>query len=50
MSPPTAAARLISYLLLSIEAFLTTYTLGKFRTNADACIFWRPVVDIFGQE
>lgn len=65
MSPPIAAALLIAYLLLSIEAFLTTYTIGKFQINAgafsptelrvlliigNACIFWRPMVDIFGQQ
>ena len=65
MSPPIAAALLIAYLLLSIEAFLTTYTLGKFQINAgafsptelrvllitgNACIFWRPMVDIFGRQ
>jgi phosphatidylglycerophosphate synthase len=65
MSPPIAAALLIAYLLLSIEAFLTTYTIGKFQINAgafsptelrvlliigNACIFWRPMVDIFGRQ
>lgn len=65
MSPPIAAALLIAYLLLSIEAFLTTYTIGKFQINAgafsptelrvlliigNACLFWRPDVDIFGSQ
>lgn len=65
MSPAIAAALLIAYLLLSIEAFLTTYCIGKFQINAgafsptelrvlliigNACIFWRPMVDLFGRQ
>lgn len=65
MSPAIAAALLIAYLLLSVEAFLTTYTIGKFQINAEAfsptelrvlliignaCLFWRPIVDMFGRQ
>ncbi len=65
MSPAIAAALLIAYLLLSIEAFLTTYTIGKFQINAGAFsptelrvlliigngfVLWRPMVDLFGRQ
>lgn len=65
MSPAVAVALLVTYLLLSAEAFLTTYTIGRFQINAgafsptelrvlliigNACIFWRPEVNLFGAQ
>lgn len=63
MSMPIAMALLIAYLLVSIETFLATYALGKFRMSAglfgptelrillligNAFLFYRPEVNLFG--
>jgi len=63
MSMPVAMALLIAYLLVSIETFLATYALGKFRMSAgffgptelrillligNAFLFYRPEVNLFG--
>ncbi|MBI5283082.1 MAG: CDP-alcohol phosphatidyltransferase family protein [Candidatus Solibacter usitatus] len=64
MSPEVGAGLLIAYLLLSIEVFLATYTLGKFRISFGAfsptelrillivgnlVALWRPMVNIAGR-
>lgn len=64
MSPGIAAALLVAYLLLSIEVFLATYTVGKFQISFGAfsptelrlllvignvVLLWKPVVVIFGR-
>jgi len=63
MSPPVAAALLIAYLLLNIEVYLTTYTLGAFHMSfwkfsptelrlllivGNTALLYRPVTKIFG--
>lgn len=63
MSVPIAMALLVAYLLVSIETFLATYALGKFRMSAglfgptelrillligNAFLFYRPEVNLFG--
>jgi phosphatidylglycerophosphate synthase len=64
MSFPISMALLIGYLLVSIETFLATYALGRFQMSAgffgptelrillligNAFLFYRPIVNIFGQ-
>ena len=63
MSPPVAAALLIAYLLLNIEVYLATYTLGAFHMSfwkfsptelrlllivGNTALLYRPVTKIFG--
>jgi archaetidylinositol phosphate synthase len=63
MSPLVAAGLLIAYFLLSIQAYLATYTLGQFRLSywkfsptelrlllvaGNIALFYRPVVNLFG--
>jgi phosphatidylglycerophosphate synthase len=63
MSPLVAAALLIAYFLLSIQAYLATYALGQFRLSywkfsptelrlllmaGNVVLFYRPVVNLFG--
>src|SRR5258708_10615706 len=63
MSPYIALGLLISFLLLSIEVYLTTYTIGAFHLSfwsfgptelrvllciGNIALFWRPVVKLAG--
>jgi phosphatidylglycerophosphate synthase len=63
MSPYIALGLLIAYFLLSIEVYLTTYTIGAFHLSfwtfgptelrlllciGNLALFWRPVVKLFG--
>ena len=65
MSPYIALGLLISFLLLSIEVYLTTYTIGAFHLSfwsfgptelrallciGNIALFWRPVVTIAGRQ
>jgi archaetidylinositol phosphate synthase len=65
MSPYIALGLLISYLLLSIEVYLTTYTIGTFHLSfwsfgptelrlllciGNIALFWRPVVQLAGRQ
>jgi phosphatidylglycerophosphate synthase len=65
MSPYIALGLLIAYLLLSIEVYLTTYTIGAFHLSfwsfgptelrlllciGNLALFWRPVVKLFGRQ
>ena len=64
MSPYIALGLLIAYLLLSIEVYLTTYTIGAFHLSfwsfgptelrlllciGNIALFYRPVVGLFGR-
>jgi phosphatidylglycerophosphate synthase len=64
MHPAIAIALLIGFLLLSIQSYLATYTLGEFRLSfwrfgptelrillamGSAALFFRPMVHIFGK-
>ena len=64
MSPLIALGLLIAYFLLSIEVYLTTYTIGSFHLSfwsfgptelrlllciGNIALFYRPVVTIFGR-
>jgi archaetidylinositol phosphate synthase len=63
MSPAIGAGLIIAYLLLSVEVFLATYTIGKFRISFGAfsptelrillaagnlAALWKPMVNIAG--
>ncbi|HOB53167.1 MAG TPA: CDP-alcohol phosphatidyltransferase family protein [Acidobacteriota bacterium] len=63
MSPPVAAALLIAYLMLNIEVYLATYTLGAFHMSfwkfsptelrlllivGNTALMFRPMTKIFG--
>ena len=65
MSPYIALGLLIAYFLLSIEVYLTTYTIGAFHLSfwsfgptelrlllcvGNIALFWRPVVTLFGHK
>ena len=65
MSAYVALGLLIAYFLLSIEVYLTTYTIGKFHLSfwsfgptelrlllcvGNIALFYRPVVKLFGHE
>jgi phosphatidylglycerophosphate synthase len=65
MSPYIALGLLISFLLLSIEVYLTTYTIGAFHLSfwsfgptelrvllciGNIALFWRPVVKLAGRQ
>src|SRR5882757_5184819 len=65
MSPNIALGLLIAYLLLSIEVYLTTYTIGAFHLSfwsfgptelrvllciGNIALFWRPVVKLAGRQ
>jgi len=65
MNPFIAMGLLIAYFLLSIEVYLTTYTIGKFHLSfwsfgptelrlllcvGNIALFYRPVVKLFGHE
>ncbi|HXK02521.1 MAG TPA: CDP-alcohol phosphatidyltransferase family protein [Verrucomicrobiae bacterium] len=65
MSPYIALGLLIAYFLLSIEVYLTTYTIGHFHLSfwsfgptelrillciGNLALFWKPVVKLFGRE
>ncbi|HTS65721.1 MAG TPA: hypothetical protein VMH28_27045 [Candidatus Acidoferrales bacterium] len=65
MSPYIALGLLIAYFLLSIEVYLTTYTIGAFHLSfwsfgptelrlllcvGNLALFWKPVVKLFGRE
>jgi phosphatidylglycerophosphate synthase len=65
MSPYIALGLLIAYFLLSIEVYLTTYTIGSFHLSfwsfgptelrlllciGNLALFWRPVVKILGRQ
>jgi phosphatidylglycerophosphate synthase len=65
ITPAIAFAFLIAYLLLSIEVFLATYTIGKFHLSywsfgptelrillsiGNTVLFWHPRAKIFGHE
>jgi archaetidylinositol phosphate synthase len=65
MNPFIALGLLIAYLLLSIEVYLTTYTMGAFHLSfwsfgptelrlllcvGNLALFYRPVVTLFGQK
>lgn len=65
MSPYIALGLLIAYFLLSIEVYLTTYTIGSFHLSfwsfgptelrlllciGNLALFWRPVVKLFGRQ
>jgi phosphatidylglycerophosphate synthase len=65
MSPYIALGLLIAYFLLSIEVYLTTYTIGAFHLSfwsfgptelrlllciGNVALFYRPVVHLFGRE
>jgi len=65
MSPLIALGLLIAYFLLSIEVYLTTYTIGSFHLSfwsfgptelrlllcvGNLALFWRPVVKIAGEQ
>jgi phosphatidylglycerophosphate synthase len=64
MSPDIALGLLIAYFLLSIEVYLTTYTIGSFHLSfwsfgptelrlllciGNIALFYRPVVKLFGR-
>lgn len=64
MSLPVALGLLIAYLLLSVEVYLATYTLGDFKISyfkmgptelrillcvGNLALLWKPVVHIFGR-
>jgi phosphatidylglycerophosphate synthase len=64
MTPYIALGLLIAYLLLSIEVYLTTYTIGSFHLSfwsfgptelrillciGNLALFWRPIVGIAGR-
>jgi len=65
MSPYIALGLLIAYFLLSIEVYLTTYTIGSFHLSfwsfgptelrlllcvGNLALLWRPVVKLFGRQ
>lgn len=65
ITPAIAFAFLVAYLLLSIEVFLATYTIGKFHLSywsfgptelrillsiGNTVLFWHPRAKIFGHE
>ena len=65
MSAYVALGLLIAYFLLSIEVYLTTYTIGSFHLSfwslgptelrlllciGNLVLFWRPVVNFFGRQ
>src|SRR5262245_19249153 len=65
MSPGIAMGLIIAYFLLSIEVYLTTYTIGAFHLSfwsfgptelrlllciGNIALFYRPVVKLFGHE
>src|SRR5947207_1807206 len=65
MNPFIALGLLIAYFLLSIEVYLTTYTIGSFHLSfwsfgptelrlllciGNLALFWRPVVKLFGRQ
>jgi archaetidylinositol phosphate synthase len=65
MSPYIALGLLVAYLLLSIEVYLTTYTIGAFHLSfwsfgptelrvllciGNLALFWRPVVKLAGRQ
>jgi len=65
MNPFIAMGLMIAYFLLSIEVYLTTYTIGKFHLSfwsfgptelrlllcvGNIALFYRPVVKLFGHE
>jgi archaetidylinositol phosphate synthase len=65
MSPTVALGLLVAYFMLSIEVYLTTYTIGTFHLSfwsfgptelrvllciGNIALFYRPVVGIFGQK
>jgi archaetidylinositol phosphate synthase len=65
MSPGIAMGLMIAYFLLSIEVYLTTYTIGAFHLSfwsfgptelrlllciGNIALFYRPVVKLFGHE
>ena len=65
MNPFIAMGLMIAYFLLSIEVYLTTYTIGKFHLSfwsfgptelrlllcvGNIALFYRPVVKLFGRE
>ncbi len=64
MSLPVALSLLIAYLLLSVEVYLATYTLGDFKISyfkmgptelrillciGNLFLFWKPAVHLFGK-
>jgi archaetidylinositol phosphate synthase len=64
MHPVIAIGLLIAFLMLSIQSYLATHTLGEFRISfwrfgptelrlllavGNLAVFWKPVVKIFGQ-
>lgn len=64
MSLPVALSLLIAYLLLSVEVYLATYTLGDFKISyfkmgptelrillgiGNLALLWKPVVHLFGK-
>lgn len=63
--PGIAMGMLVAFLMLSIEAYLATYTLGRFQLSywrfgptelrillaaGNAALFWHPQVSVFGRE
>jgi hypothetical protein len=65
MSTPVAAALTITFLMLSINCYLATYTLGRFQISfgafsptelrillavGNAALLWKPNVTLFGRE
>jgi phosphatidylglycerophosphate synthase len=65
MSPSIALGLLIAYFLLSIEVYLTTYTIGAFHLSfwsfgptelrlllciGNIALFFRPIVKLFGRQ
>jgi phosphatidylglycerophosphate synthase len=65
MSPYIALGLMVAYFLLSIEVYLTTYTIGKFHLSfwsfgptelrlllcvGNIALFYRPVVKLFGNQ
>jgi phosphatidylglycerophosphate synthase len=65
MTPFIALGLVIAYFLLSIEVYLTTYTIGTFHLSfwsfgptelrlllciGNIALFWRPVVTLFGRK
>jgi archaetidylinositol phosphate synthase len=64
MHPRIAAGLLVGFLVLSVQSYLATYTLGEFRLSfwrfgptelrillavGNLALFWKPVVHIFGR-
>ena len=64
MQPRIAIGLLIAFLMLSIQSYLATHTLGEFRLSfwrfgptelrillavGNLALFWRPIVHLFGQ-